>query len=66
MNIAQKLGPFLIEESGVSKQVVEILKSICSKDAHNTQILKQFIKDFGDHGIKREMTKYPDFINTLN
>ena len=66
VNIAEKLGPFLSEDSGVNKQTLEILKGVCGKDPHNAQVLKKFIQEHGDHGIKREMAKYPDFMTLIN
>ncbi|CAG9316912.1 unnamed protein product [Blepharisma stoltei] len=65
-NISQKLGPFLSEESGVSKETSQILRKICIKDAHNKEVLKKFINDYGDEGIKRNMVKYPNLMNIIS
>lgn len=66
VNVAQKLGPFLDEESGVSRETSEILRKICGKDQHNREVLKKFIEEYGDGGIKRNMVKYANLMNLIS
>jgi HEAT repeat len=63
VNISQKLGPFLSDHSGVSDDTIAILKIICSKCSHNKEILKNFVSDYADTDIKKNIMKYPDLIS---
>ena len=49
----------------MGKETAAILRKICLKDHHNTEVLKSFIAEYGDFGIKRELVKYPDLLNII-
>ena len=59
VNIAQKIGPFLADNSGVADEAAHILKIICGKCSHNKEIFKSFVSEFGTSDIKRNLVKYP-------
>jgi len=66
VNVAQKLGPFLSDESGVGKETASTLKVICQKDTHNGEVLLAFIEKYGGEGIKRTMVKYSDLMAVIS
>lgn len=54
INFSEKLAPFLNPETQLQKETVLCLREVCSIDAYNCHILKQFIHKYGEFPIKRE------------